>query len=129
MRVQILMIDRLPCFFILLFFLFSLTYLNSHPSKHSEKEKINYLLETLENSNLIFIRNGDEYSSKEARAHMQKKLEYAGNRITNVDQFITYLATKSSISGKPYYVKYPDGKKVESSIWMRELLNNLEEKK
>ena len=129
MRKQILIINRVLCFFILLFFLFSLTYLNSQPPKHSEKEKIGYLLETLENSNLIFIRNGDEYSSKEARAHMQKKLEYAGNRITNVDQFITYLATKSSISGKPYYVKYPDGKKVESSIWMRELLNNLEEKK
>jgi hypothetical protein len=126
---QILIINRVPYFYILLFFLFSITYLNSYPSKHSEKEKIDYLLETLENSNLIFIRNGDEYSSKEARAHMQKKLEYAGNRITNVDQFITYLATKSSISGKPYYVKYPDGKKVESSIWMRELLNNLEEKK
>jgi len=126
---QILIINRVPYFYILLFFLFSITYLNSYPSKHSEKEKIDYLLETLENSNLIFIRNGDEYSSKEARAHMQKKLEYAGNRITNVDQFITYLATKSSISGKPYYVKYPDGKKVESSIWMRELLNKLEEKK
>ena len=129
MRKQILIINRVSCFFILLFFLFFITILNSQAPKYSEKEKIDYLLEALENSNLIFIRNGDEYSSKDARAHMQKKLEYAGNRITNVDQFITYLATKSSISGKPYYVKYPDGKKIQSSIWMRELLNKLEEKK
>jgi hypothetical protein len=129
MRKLILILGEASHFYILLLFLFSITFLNSQIPKYSEKEKIDYLLEALENSNLIFIRNGDEYSSKEARAHIQKKFEYAGNRITNSDQFITYLATKSSISGKPYYVKYPDGRKVQSSIWMRELLNKLEEKK
>ncbi len=129
MRKPIFILGELSYFYILLLFLFSITFLNSQIPKYSEKEKIDYLLEALENSNLIFIRNGDEYSSKEARAHMQKKLEYAGSRITNADQFITYLATKSSISGKPYYVKYPDGRKLQSSIWMRELLNKLEEKK
>jgi hypothetical protein len=129
MRKPIFILGEVSYFYILLLFLFSITFLNSQIPKYSEKEKIDYLLEALENSNLIFIRNGDEYSSKEARAHMQKKLEYAGSRITNADQFITYLATKSSISGKPYYVKYPDGRKLQSSIWMRELLNKLEEKK
>ncbi len=129
MRKPIFILGELSYFYILLLFLFSITFLNSQIPKYSEKEKIDYLLEALENSNLIFIRNGDEYSSKEARAHMQKKLEYAGSRITNADQFITYLATKSSISGKPYYVKYPDGRKLQSSIWMRELLNKLEDKK
>ncbi len=129
MRKPIFILGEVSYFYILLLFLFSITFLNSQIPKYSEKEKIDYLLEALENSNLIFIRNGDEYSSKEARAHMQKKLEYAGSRITNADQFITYLATKSSISGKPYYVKYPDGRKLQSSIWMRELLNKLEDKK
>ncbi len=95
----------------------------------SEKEKINYLLDELVKAKRIFIRNGDSYSSEEARAHMEKKLEYGGNRITNVDQFITHIATKSSISGKPYFVQYPDGKKVESSIWLREKLKKLEESK
>lgn len=98
-------------------------------TSRSEKEKINYLLEELERSKLIFIRNGDEYSAKEARDHMQKKLDYAGSRITTVDQFITHIATKSSFSGKSYYVKYPDGKKTESAIWLREILAKLEEKK
>jgi len=127
MRKHFPFVNGVPSFFLLI--MFSISFLNSQTPNLSEKEKIDYLLEALENSNLIFIRNGDEYSSKEARAHMQKKFEYAGSRITSVDQFIIYLATKSSISGKPYYVKYPDGKKVQSSIWMRELLSKLEERK
>jgi hypothetical protein len=101
----------------------------SQTSTFSEKDKINYLLDELVKSKLIFIRNGDSYSAQEAKAHMEKKLEYGGNRITNVDQFITYIATKSSISGKPYYVQFPDGKKIESSVWLRDKLKKLEESK
>jgi hypothetical protein len=73
MRKPIFILGEVSYFYILLLFLFSITFLNSQIPKYSEKEKIDYLLEALENSNLIFIRNGDEYSSKEARAHMQKK--------------------------------------------------------
>lgn len=101
----------------------------SQTSTFSEKEKINYLLDELVKSKLIFIRNGDSYSAQEARAHMEKKLQVAGDRITNVNQFITYIATKSSLSGKPYYVLFPDGKKEESSIWLREKLKKIEEVK
>jgi hypothetical protein len=105
-------------------------FLNSQSSsKLTEKEKITYLLDELEKSKLIFIRNGDEYSAKDAREHMLKKLDYAGNRITTADQFITYIATKSSLSGKSYFVKYPDGKQVESAIYLRNLLLKIEEKK
>jgi len=119
-------INRIFFYLLSLFLIFNLY---SQTSKFSEKEKITYLLDELEKSKLTFIRNGDEYSSKEAREHMQKKLNYAGNRITTADQFITYIATKSSLSGKFYYVKYPDGKKIESAIWLREILAKLEEKK
>jgi hypothetical protein len=115
--------------FFYLLSLFIVINLHSQTSKFSEKEKITYILDELEKSKLIFIRNGDEYSAKEAREHMQKKLDYAGNRITSADQFITYIATKSSLSGKSYFVKYPDGKKVESAIWLREILARLEDKK
>ncbi len=116
----------------LLFFILIYPFLFLNPeslSKLSEKDKINYLLDELEKSKLIFIRNGDEYSAKDAREHMQKKLDYAGNRITTADQFITYIATKSSLSGKSYYVKYPDGKQTESAVYLRNLLSKLEEKK
>ena len=114
--------------FILFSLLFSITLISQN-SAISEKEKIQYLLNELEKSNLTFIRNGDEYSAKEARDHMQKKLDYAGNRITTVDQFITMIATKSSLSGKVYYVKYSDGKKIESATYLRELLQKLEKLK
>ena len=115
--------------FFYLLSLFLIISLYSQTSKFSEKEKITYLLDELEKSKLIFIRNGDEYSAKDAREHMQKKLDYAGNRITTADQFITYIATKSSFSGKSYFVKYPDGKQIESAVWLRNLLIKIEEKK
>ena len=114
--------------FLLIIYPFLFLTSQSYP-KLTEKEKITYLLDELEKSKLIFIRNGDEYSAKDARDHMQKKLDYAGNRITTADQFITYIATKSSLSGKSYYVKYPDGKQTESAVYLRNLLSKLEEKK
>ncbi len=114
--------------FLLIIYPFLFLTSQSYP-KLTEKEKITYLLDELEKSKLIFIRNGDEYSAKDARDHMQKKLDYAGNRITTADQFITYIATKSSLSGKSYYVKSPDGKQTESAVYLRNLLSKLEEKK
>lgn len=115
-------------FIIFLFLLFSRFEVHSESSQLTEKQKINFLLEELERSNLRFIRNGDEYTAREAKEHMLKKLDYAGDRVRTAEQFISYIATKSSLSGKPYYVLFPDGKKIESGKWLSEKLNKLGEK-
>jgi hypothetical protein len=65
----------------------------------SEKEKINYLLEAVSTSGVTFIRNDTKYSGAEAKAHLELKLRNAGSRIQTADDFITYLASKSSLSG------------------------------
>lgn len=91
----------------------------------AEKDKINYLLNELVKSNAVFIRNGEEFSGQEAKAHMEKKLSYAGNKIQTADQFIEKIATKSSITGNLYYVKLTDGTIMESSKWLKQKLNDL----
>lgn len=98
-------------------------------TKHilTETDKIKFLLNELDKpeSNLKFIRNGEEFSGKEAREHMQKKLDYAGNKIKTVNDFIDQIATKSSLTGNLYYVKLPNGTKIESAKWLRETLKKL----
>mgnify|MGYP003476448610 CR=1 FL=1 len=98
-------------------------------NKHilTEADKIKFLLNELDKpeANLKFIRNGEEFSGKEAREHMQKKLDYAGNKIKTVNDFIDHIATKSYLTGNLYYVKLPNGTKVESAKWLRETLKKL----
>ena len=95
----------------------------------SEADKIKVLLDVMERSNLIFIRNDSEHSSKEARDHLEKKLSSAWGGIQTARQFIKYIGTKSSISGKFYYVKFPDGKKIKSFLWLKQKLLEIEKKK
>ena len=74
-------------------------------SEESVSQEIDHLLQYIESSNCIFIRNGSESSAAEARAHIQKKYDHFKDRIKNAEDFIKYAATKSTISSKPYKVR------------------------
>jgi len=90
-----------------------------------EQEKINHLIKMVEDSGYIFIRNGSEYNSKDAASHMRLKLSRAGNRVKTAEQFIEYLATRSSVTGSPYMLRLPDGKKIPLAEWLRKRLAGL----
>lgn len=70
--------------------------------------EIQHLLAYIAGAECRFIRNGKEYSPEEARKHIQKKYEYARNRIKTAGDFIQGVASKSSISGKPYKIRCKD---------------------
>jgi hypothetical protein len=86
----------------------------------AEQAKINAALSRMEQSGLVFIRNGSEHTGKAAADHMRTKLSRAGDTIKTFDDFVDKLATRSSMSGKPYLVKYKDGKTTELAKWLRE---------
>ncbi len=92
----------------------------------TEREKIRLLLNALEKSNFTFIRNGTEYPSRKAREHLERKLSAAGNRIVTARQFIKYIASGSSTTGTPYLVKLPNGRTIETSVWLHERLREIE---
>jgi len=92
----------------------------------SEKQKIHFLLEEIEASDLIFVRNGVEYNGRAAAKHFRFKLKCAGPIITTVDRFIIYIGSKSTLTRRNYLVKYPDGKTVEARNWLREKLKEME---
>lgn len=98
----------------------------SHAAAMNESEKIEALLISIECSDLIFIRNGIEYSSREARKHLGIKLSKAGMGIRTARQFIDHIATRSTWTGQPYLVKFPDGSVMKTADWLRRRLAEME---
>lgn len=113
-------VRRLPILFLCV--LFTLFPYFSHAQDVTEARKIHYLIEVVKTSGHIFIRNGTEYNSDEAARHLEKKWGRVKDKITTADDFITYIASKSSMSGEPYLIKLKDGKIVASESWLKERL-------
>jgi hypothetical protein len=70
--------------------------------------KIDYLLERLRNSELIFIRNRVEYTGSQASGFLRWKLDRWKTRhhikINTVQEFVNQIAGGSKMSGEPYIV-------------------------
>jgi hypothetical protein len=92
----------------------------------SEAEKITRLIKTVEEMPARFIRNGTEYDAQEAAAHLRRKLRKAGSRIKTAEDFIQYCGSRSSMSGEKYKIKSADGRVIESEIYLRERLKEIE---
>jgi hypothetical protein len=97
-----------------------LTCAISQAAEPTEKEKIDAAVQRVEKSDLTFIRNDTEHTGKDAADHLRLKLRNAGDAIKTFDDFVDKIATKSSMSGKPYLVKMKDGTKVELAKWLRD---------
>ena len=80
--------------------------------------QINTLILTVEDSGCHFIRNGKTYTPVESVAHIKKKYRYFKDDIDSIDKFIELSASKSLISGKPYYVSCGDEERQVSATWM-----------
>ncbi len=86
----------------------------------SDTERIETVLKTIEQSKITFVRNGDEHNPKAAADHLRSKLKRAGDKVKTFEHFVEQLATKSSMSGKPYLVKLENGELVPLAKWLRE---------
>ena len=89
---------------------------------------IQYLLDFVKKSDCQFYRNNKQHTAGEAAAHMQKKYEHFRDEIKTPEDFIRLAATKSLISGKPYYVKLKTGEKITSEAWLLKALEAYREK-
>ena len=90
---------------------------------NSEKKKIEFIISSVENTKGIeFIRNGSEYTEKEAAEHLRMKLNNTGKRVQTAEDFIRLCASKSYISGKAYMIRTSDGKTLKSEEYFREKL-------
>jgi hypothetical protein len=76
-----------------------------------ESARIEYLLTSIAAlPDTQFVRNGSAYDAKAAVEHLRSKLRYAGSRVRTAEDFIRYCASESSLSGKPYEIRFSDGR-------------------
>lgn len=86
-------------------------------------QEIKGLLDFVEHSECQFVRNGSEFPGPRARAHLEKKLNYleGKNMVNSAEDFIDLAATKSSMSGRAYEVRCPEGVQPANTWLKREL--------
>jgi hypothetical protein len=76
------------------------------PSWSEDREsEIEHLLDYVEHSDCTFIRNDKPYTASTARSHLERKYGYSKSEVKTADQFIKYVGTASSRSGKPYRIR------------------------
>jgi hypothetical protein len=89
----------------------------------SEAAKIEYLIVGIsELQQAQFIRNGRAHDAKSAASHLRRKLKAAGPRVQSAEDFIVLCATGSSITGKPYRIRFSDGRVVDAQQYFRRRL-------
>jgi hypothetical protein len=106
------------------FLLFSVLVLSVSAAQANQDrfdDEVAHLLNYIEQSDCTFIRNGTSYSAAEARAHIGRKFGHIKRRISSAEQFITYGASRSSITGTAYKVDCA-GVSMESGRWLSEEL-------
>ncbi|MGV8889299.1 MAG: DUF5329 domain-containing protein [Pseudomonas sp.] len=83
-------------------------------------QEIKGLLDFVEHSECQFVRNGSEFPGPRARVHLEKKLNYleGKNMVSSAEDFIDLAATKSSMSGRAYEVRCPEGVQ-PASTWLK----------
>jgi len=88
-----------------------------------EDARIEYLLGVIASlHDAQFIRDGTAYDSTAAVKHLRNKLAVARSHVKTADDFIRYCASQSSVSGKPYEIRFHDGRVVLSADFLRQQL-------
>ena len=120
-------------FRIILSILLAITCFAYGSGSPSELQKIDALLKSVKSSDVTFIRNGTDYTAEEAYEHLRRKLNSAQNswfappkEEWTARLLIEKIASRSSISRKPYLVRFKDGRTIEAHVWLTEMLREIE---
>jgi hypothetical protein len=92
----------------------------------SETQKIEALIDSIQSlKGAVFIRNGSEYSADQAAHHLRMKWDKAGSRVKTAEDFIEKCASKSSMSGEKYQIRFSNGKTEYSEDFFHEQLRKM----
>lgn len=95
-----------------------------------EHERVQFLIESIRSlSGAVFIRNGEEHEPAQAAEHLAMKLQRAKNswfappaEDWTAEMFIEKLASRSSLSGNAYQIRFTDGSVVGAADWLKQRL-------
>ena len=93
----------------------------AHADEQMEEE-IDHLLDAVAKSECVFIRNGKEHGAEAAKDHLSLKRRRGKRYFSSADEFIERLASSSSWTGKPYFIRCgADGEQLASE-WFGRIL-------
>ena len=96
----------------------------------SESQKIEALIRAVEAlpSTTKFVRNDTEHDAKKAGEHLRLKLRESRGRCKTAEDFIRVCASGSSVSGRPYQIRFADGSVQTSQAFLRARLKELDKR-
>jgi len=87
------------------------------------KDKIEGLIRNVANlMGVQFIRNGSAYDAADAAKFLRGEWQSKEKEIHTVEDFIEKVATISSTTGKPYWVRFSDGREVKCADYLKGVL-------
>ncbi len=92
----------------------------------TEKAKIETLITHIQElKDATFVRNGSEYSAANAAKFIRAKWERNEKDIKTAADFIAKAASTSGTSGKPYLIRFKDGKETLCGEYLTAQLKKL----
>jgi len=92
-----------------------------------EKQKIEALIKRVgELKDAKFLRNGSTYGSTTAVLFLRAKWEANNAEIRTAWEFIDKIASVSGTSGRPYLIRFQDGREINSRDFLIAELNKLD---
>ena len=73
----------------------------------------------------MFIRNGREYGCKKAAEHLRTKYAFGKKHAATAELFINNIASRSSVTGAAYTIRFPDGATVTAREFFTEELKKI----
>ncbi len=95
-------------------------------SPATEKVKIETLITHIQGlEGATFIRNGSDYSGAHAAKFLRAKWERNEKEVKTAADFIAKVASTSGTSGKPYLIRFKDGKETPCGEYLTAQLKKL----
>jgi hypothetical protein len=96
------------------------TLLLAAPLPDAERRKIEALIAAVERlQDATFVRNGKAYDAATAAKFLRGKWDSRSGEIASAEDFIARVATFSSTSGRPYLIRFADGREVPAADFFR----------
>jgi hypothetical protein len=112
---------------LLLFVLAAPSFVHAQNLPAAEKQKIEALITQvgdLKDAN--FIRNGSTYEPSTAVWFLRAKWNFNSSEVKSARDFIDKVASMSGTSGKPYLIRFKDGKEIKCSEFLLAELKKIE---
>ena len=70
-------------------------------------------------SDATFLRNGKSHPASTAARFLREKWQSRRSEVRSAEEFIDRIASFSSTTSKPYFIRFADGRQVSSAEYLR----------